>query len=337
MRTLDPRTRTRALAAFLVAALRRAAADELPNVAKAVAFGIFFAIPSAMLVALGLFGLVASPGGIARTVDRLHGVIPASVIGLVQADLTRVAASRSGSIGLFVGGLALALWSLTGAMTTLMWGLNAAHELSESRGFVRRRLDALALVGCSMAAFVLVFAVLVLGPYTAHWVGDAAGRATLVESLWRFAEWPLAALPLLVIFAAILSIGPDLGRGRLRAALPGAAWTTVAWLVVSTLFGVYAANYGRYDRSWGSLGAVIVALTWIWLSSLAVLIGAEVNAEIVRRRAAGRECTRGSTNPDGRHGESRGGGAPPVECPAMGSREAACSCGQLRLEATGDP
>lgn len=283
--------------AVCVRAGKETLGDSMLNVAKAVGFSLFLSIPSAFVAVLGIFGLVASPSTITSVVQSLHGVIPASAMSLVQGELVRLTRSPSGSLWAVVVGLGLAAWSLTGAMTTLMWGLNTAYERSETRGFVKQRVYALGMVGCMLVAFALVLVLLVLGPILAGWTGRTVGAPTLVAWTWWVAQWPILIAALLAIFAVVLYLGPDVVPPRFRLVTPGAIVATIIWLAASGLFAVYTATFSNYSKTWGSLAAVIVTLTWLWLTSLAILIAAEVNSEAERSREL-REGRPAETNLD---------------------------------------
>ncbi len=260
-------------------ALRTTIDHGLVNVAKAVAFSLFIAIPSGLLLVLGIFGLVASPAEVDRVATSLHGVLPDAVTRLLRAEIVQVTSSRSTSAALLIVGLLLALWSFTGAMTTLMWGLNMAYGARETRGFVQQRLTAIVLVGGSLIAFSAVFLLLILGPYVERWLGRVTGSPGTVRSVWWVLEWPGLVVVLLAFFALMLYAGPNTVPRRLRLLTPGAVVATVLWLAVSGAFALYSSHLGGYNKSWGSLAAVVILLIWLWLTSLAILIGAEVNAE----------------------------------------------------------
>jgi membrane protein len=181
-------------------------------------------------------------------------------------------------------GVLLALWSVTGAMQNVMWGLNIAYERDEGRGFVRRRLTALEMVVFAGAGVLLVFALLVLGPHMIVWIGDAAGQKTLVTWVWWVAQWPILIGGLLVAFAGIYYLGPNVEHPRWQFLTFGAVFGIVCWLALSGLFAFYVSRFGSYNKTWGSLAAVVVMLTWLWLSGLALLFGAEINAEAERSR-----------------------------------------------------
>ena len=268
---------------MFVRAGKRLLADNMASVGKGVAYGAFFAIPSAMLVALGILNLTTGPSGATDLVDKLNGVVPASAQELIRSNLAQVSKSQGGGVMVIVG-LVLAVVSLMGAVQTVMWGLNIAYERREQRGFVRQRIAALVITVILTASLVAVFAVLVLAPYMTGWVGDASGYPGAVSWLWWTLQWPLLFGVLLAAFAGILYLGPDVDHPRFQFITPGAVAAALLWITGSALFGVYAAGFASYNKTWGSLAAVIITLTWLWLNSVAILYAAEVNAELERTR-----------------------------------------------------
>jgi membrane protein len=271
--------------AIIVRAGKEAANDRITNLSAALAYYAFLAIPSLLLVAVGVFSLVASPDAVTTVVEKLEGIVPREALTLIDDSLRRVTESQASSgIALAVLGGVLALWSLTGAMDTLMWALNAAYDREETRGFVKRRLTALAMVVLMLIAFVLVFGLLVLGPHLSGWIGSAVGFEAFVEWLWWTAQWPILILGLLLAFATILYLGPNVDHPRWRFLTFGTTLAVVIWLLASGAFAVFVSQFGSYNKAWGSLAAVIITLTWLWLSALALLFGAEVNSEAERSR-----------------------------------------------------
>lgn len=271
--------------AIVVRAAKEALDDHITNLAAAIAYYSFLAIPSLLLVAVGVFSLFASPDSIGTITEKLDGIVPSEALTLIDDSLTRVIENNASSgIAMAIVGTVLAIWSLTGAMQTLMWALNSAYERDERRGFLERRLTALVMVILMLFAFVLAFGLLVLGPKLSGWIGEAAGIGAVIDWLWWTAQWPVLILGLLVAFAAILYLGPDVDHRRWQFLTFGTAFAVVVWLLGSGAFAVFVSQFGSYNKAWGSVAAVIVMLTWLWLSALALLFGAELNAEAERSR-----------------------------------------------------
>jgi membrane protein len=260
-------------------ALRRASKRGLTNVAAALAYYGFLAIPSALLVTLGVFGLVAQPSDVEQLLTHLEGVVPESAIGLLTDSLVRTTQAGSGGVVMIAVGSLLALWTLTGAMTTLMWALNIAFEREEDRSFLQQRVTAIKMLGLVAVAVALAFGLLVLGPQLSEWVGDAIGEPGLVSWIWWIADWPILLAGLFGAFAGLLYLGPAGNQSRGRLVSLGGIVAVAIWLAASGGFAIYASQFGSYNKAWGSLAGVIIMLTWLWISSLALLVGAEIEAE----------------------------------------------------------
>ena len=271
--------------AILRRAVKASLDDHLTNLAAALAYYAFLAIPAVLLVAVGVFNLVADDDLINQIVQRLQGVAPEEALTLIRQTLERVVESQASSgITMVVVGSVLALWTITGAMETLMWALNAAYDRDETRGFFKRRLTALVMIIVLLISFVLAFGLLVMGPHVSGWIGSAVGSEALVKWLWWTLQWPLLIVWLLLAFATVLYLGPNVDHPRWRFLSLGTAISVIVWLLASGGFALYVSQFSSYNKAWGSLAAVIIMLTWLWISGLAVLFGAEVNAEAERSR-----------------------------------------------------
>src|ERR671926_1753402 len=268
--------------AILKRALKEANRDHITNLAAALAYYAFLAIPSALLIAAGVFSLLAGPHAVATIVDKLGSIIPSQAQTLLESSLRRMTQRQATGATIAGIGGALALWSLGGAMQNLMWALNVAYDREETRGFVKRRLTAFVMVFFALLGFALTFGVLVLGPHLSTWVGKAIGAETVVKVVWWAAEWPLLVAGLLVAFAGILYLGPNVEHPRWKFLHFGSVFAVVLWLLASGLFAFYVSRFGSYNKAWGALSAVVVLLTWLWLSGVALLLGAEINAETER-------------------------------------------------------
>jgi membrane protein len=286
-RLADPELTDLSLAdwkAIVVRGGKEALADAITDLAAALAYYSFLAIPALLLVTLGLFSVLAGPGTIDTVLGKLDTVVPPEALTLIRDSLERSLQNQSGGVALLALGAVLALWTATGAMNALMRGLNVAYGRKETRNFLRQRLVALAMLGCAVVAVGLVVGLLVLGPVIADAVGRAIGLESAFKWIWWTAQWPILVLGLLAVFAVILYLGPNVEHRRWRFLTPGAVVAVVVWLLASGLFAVYVALAGSYNKAWGSLAAVIILLTWLWLSALALLLGAEINAEVERSR-----------------------------------------------------
>jgi membrane protein len=263
--------------------------DHLTNIAAALAYYAFLAIPAALLIAVGVFGLLAGPHAVTTVIGKLHGIVPGQVRNLLESSLTRMTQHKSsGIVAVAVGGL-FALWSLTGAATNVMWAMNVCYDREETRGFIRKRAAALAMILLALLGFALCFGVLALGPHLSVWIGKAVGATTLIQVVWWIGEWPLLIAGLLLVFAGMLYYGPNVEHPRWRFLSFGSLVAIVVWLTASAAFAFYVARFSNYNKSWGSLSAVVVILTWFWLTSLALLLGAEINAEAERTRELRRD------------------------------------------------
>ena len=283
---------------LVVRAGKRLLAHNGTMLASALAYSAFFAIPSVLLVVVGVFTLVVGPDTITTLMQHLRHVMPAQATSLLGSSLKRLEAHPAQGIAVTVVGFVLALWSTTGAMTTYMTAINAAYERKESRSFVRKRVVALKMVFVIGLAFLLVAVLLIFGPPVEGLVASHAGAASgVVGWVWWIAQWPILLVGLIVAFETLLHLGPDRPVRPWRFLTVGSLAAALAWIAASGAFALYSATFSSYNKTWGSLGAVIVTLTWLWLSSLALLFGAEIDAEIERGRDVKEQPVR-ATQPD---------------------------------------
>jgi membrane protein len=283
----DPRIRdlsNRDYKAIAIRAAKESIDDAITDMAAALAYYAFLAIPAALLVSVGIFSLFAGPDFVPNMVERLRGVVPGETITLLEESLTRIQENDSGGLVMVLLGLALALWTASGAMNALMRALNRAYDRKETRNFLKQRVTALGMLACMLLAFTLSFGLLVLGPALSGWIADAINAETVFKWIWWTAQWPILLLGLTFAFAGILYLGPNVEHPRWQFITPGSVVAVFVWLLASGLFAVYVSLFGSYNKTWGTLAAVIVMLTWLWLSGLALLFGAEVNAETERSR-----------------------------------------------------
>ena len=265
-------------------AAKEALDDGITMTASAVAYSSFFAIPSTLILALGLFTLFSDAETIRDFMDRLDAFMPAEATQLLGDSLTRLEEQPSAGLVLTILGFVLALWASTSAMTTYMAALNTAYDRNDGRSFVRRRLVALGLVIAMGGAIALIVFLLILGPFAQRGAESLLGMESVLSWAWWVLQWPILISGLLVAFALLQYFGPDVEHRAWRFVTPGSVIAVVVWLAVSAGFAVYTGLFESYNKTWGSLSAVIVTLTWLWLTGLALLFGGEVNAEVERSR-----------------------------------------------------
>ena len=259
--------------------------DNGTMLASALAYSSFFAIPSVLLVTVGVFTLVAGPDTITNLMAHFSTVMPGQATELLGKSLKNLDAHPASSVVMTVFGFVLALWSTTGAMNAYMLAINLAYDRKDKRSFIRKRIVALQMVAAIGFALVLVAVLLIFGPQIEKTIASHLGAAGgVLNVVWWIAQVPILLGGLLAAFATLLHLGPDVEHPKWQFLTPGSFVAAVMWIAISGLFAVYTSMFGSYNKTWGALSAVIVTLTWLWLSSTALLFGAEVNAELERSR-----------------------------------------------------
>lgn len=266
-----------------LARVKRAASrlmeEQVPDRAAALAYYGFLAVPSVLILALGVVGLVAEPDDVRRLLDKTGDVMPPEAVTLLNNSIGRVAGGSSDGVLMVIAGFALAMWSGSGAMNALMRALNAMYRVDEGRSFVRQRTTAMLMLVWTLVAVALVVVLLILGPALSGWIGDAIDHPGLTKALWWTLQWPVLVGGIMLSFGGMLFLGPD-RRAPWRVASLGAVVATVLWLAISGLFALYTSRLGSFNAAWGSLSVVVVTLMWLWLSAIALLLGAGIDAEV---------------------------------------------------------
>lgn len=270
--------------------------DNLSIVAAGVAFYILLGIIPALAALISIYGLVADPATIQEQVSSMRGMLPPDVISIFDQQMTRIA-SESGKAGWGAAiGILLALWSGSKAVKALMTALNITYEEEETRGFFRLNLTALGLTFAGVIAVIIAVGLIVAIPIALQTVGFGQVAEMLVSIL----RWPLLAIFAIVALSALYRYAPDREQAQWQWVSWGAVGAAALWLAVSAGFSFYVSNFGSYNKTYGSLGAVIVLLLWFMISAYVMLLGAELNAEMEHQTA--RDTTDESPKPMGRRG-----------------------------------
>jgi membrane protein len=253
---------------------QEAAADRIGDVAAMMTYYALFALFPMLVFTVTVALLVLPDAAIDQGVQLVAANAPDQVGSLLQQQVKRMQEAAHG--GFAVGGALLALWSASRGSASLSVALNDMFDKEETRPWWKRQLVALGTTLAVAALLLLALALLFVGPLAGHFIADRFGLGGAFDVLWGVARYVAAGVLVMVVWALLYHWLPNT-TAPFKVFTLGAAVGVVLWLVVSKLFGVYVANFGNYDKTYGALGGVIVFLTWLWLSNLMLLIGAELN------------------------------------------------------------
>ncbi|MGK9168627.1 YihY/virulence factor BrkB family protein [Inquilinus limosus] len=253
--------------------------DRVFALAAGVAYYTLLALFPAIGVFVSLYGLVADVSTVQRNIEDLAFILPSGGLEIIAGQMQRIASQPPKSLGLtFFAGLAISLWSANAGVKAMFDALNVAYDEEERRGFIRLNLVSLLFTLCAIGFAALALAVVVAAPIALKFIGFGSEAGTLI----RLLRWPALYLATIAALTLVYRYGPG-GRREHWLNWGGVIAATV-WLGGSMLFSWYVARFANYGATYGSLGAVIGFLTWIWLSTVIFLIGAELNSEIERER-----------------------------------------------------
>ncbi len=274
--------------------------DRLLTEAAAITFYALLALFPALAATVSLYGLIADPATISDNLDALSGVVPGGGMQIISDQVHSLTANGSKALGFAaLLGLATSLWSANQGTKALFDALNVVYAETEKRGFLLRTAVTLAFTLGGIVFVLLALAAVVAVPV----VLGSVGLGGVAGPLLRILRWPLMLAALAVLLACIYRFGPSRERARWQWVSWGGGFAAVAWVVGSLAFSYYVSHFGSYDKTYGSLGAAVGFLTWIWLSATIVLIGAELNAETEQQTA--RDTTTGPEQPPGRRGAKK--------------------------------
>ncbi|AZQ67418.1 YihY/virulence factor BrkB family protein [Silicimonas algicola] len=288
--------------------------DHVSVVSAGVAFFGLLAIFPAIGALISLAGFFLDPSDVANQIDTLTSLLPPNAASIIQDQIVSVTSGDNTATGFAaVFGLLLALYGAMKGVLTLIEGLNIAYNEREKRGFVALYARALLLTLGLMVGLIFVFALILVLPSiiaflpVPDWVATALG----------WIKWPLLAALTVLGLSVLFRYGPSRENAKWRWITPGSIAATVLWLLGTIAFSMYAQNFGSYNETYGTIGGVIILLTWLWLSSFIVLAGAELDSEIelqtsrdtttgVAQPMGARGAVKADTLPDGEHESEEG-------------------------------
>ena len=262
------------------AIVSRISRDNITFVAAAVAFYVMLAIFPALAALVSLYGLVGNPSDVASRIGDYGSLLPPEALKLITDGLNAFAQKSGSQLSLALAtSVLLAIWSARSGMSAVMTGLNIAYEETERRSFIVQNLVALTLT----FGAVLFTGVVVLAIAGVPIVLATLSLDQITSILLAYVRWPLLAVLVVAGFAFMYRWAPSRSHPRWRWISWGSGIATLLWLVGSFLFSFYVSKFGSFDATYGSLGAVVILLLWLWVSALVLLVGAEIDAEIDKR------------------------------------------------------
>jgi membrane protein len=262
-------------------------ADDCMGLSQQIAFSSLLAFFPAMILLVGLIGLI---GAYDELKEFLGVVAPQAVIDAIDIAQESAAGRKTGASIAFVVGFFGAVWAASGAMNALIKAVNAAYDRMETRPFWKVRLIALFLIALSGLVLAGLFLLIVFGGPLGTAIAEKARLGGAFELLWALVRWPIAFLAVLLFFALVYYLAPNLEQRNWKWVTPGSLVGALIWLALSGLFALYTSFSSSYDRTYGSLAGGIILLLWLYYSAMAILFGAELNSELDRQagiRAAG--------------------------------------------------
>ncbi len=267
------------LLAVAKSTFRQIGDDRVTSVSGGVTFFGLLSLFPAITAFVSLYGLWADPSTIQSHLELVEPLLPESSLEIIRAQVVSIASASTGALSLAgVVALLVAFYSANGGMKALLSALNVAFFQRETRGIVKLNLVAMCFTIGGLAMIALMLAVIAVVPMLLRLLPIGWGAETILAVI----RWPLMLGLLIAALAAVYRWGPAAPKSRWRWISPGAIFAGVALVATSMLFSWYAVNFGNYNETYGSLGAVVALMTWLWLNATIVLVGAEINSELER-------------------------------------------------------
>jgi membrane protein len=259
--------------------------DNLTDWAAALTYYTILSLFPALIALVSILGLVGqNPQTTNALLDIVDQIGPSSAVDTFRGPIESLITNKSGAGIALVIGLAAALWSASSYVGAFMRASNAIYEREEGRPFWKLRPTQLAVTLVMVLLLAIVgIAVVVTGPLASA-IADPIGLGDTAVTVWNFAKWPVLLLTVMLSLAILYYWTPNVRQPKFRWITPGSVLAVTVWIVASALFALYVANFGSYNRTYGSLAGIVIGLIWLWISNIAVLLGQELNAELERER-----------------------------------------------------
>jgi membrane protein len=269
--------------------------DNMSDWAAALTYYGLLSLFPALIALVSILGLFGNPASTTKTItDVVTKLGPASAAQTFAGPVKSITSHRSAAGVLFFVGLGAALWSASGYVGAFMRAANVIYETPEGRPFWKLRpLQILVTLAMIVMLAALALGIVLTGPVVGA-VGGALGVGSTAQTVWSIAKWPVMLVVVILMFGVLFHTAPNVKLPGFKWVTPGAVLAIVVWIVASALFAFYVANFGSYDKTYGTLGGLVVLLMWLWITNCALLLGMELNSE----RERGRELEAGMARAD---------------------------------------
>jgi membrane protein len=259
--------------------------DELTDRAAALTYYGVLSIFPALIALVSIVGLVGDPATVTKALtDVVSSIGPASAVDTFKGPIEGITKSSGAAGILFIVGIASALWTASAYVGAFMRASNVIYEVEEGRSFVKLRpLQMLVTLVLVLLLAMVLMALVLTGPL-ADAVGSAVGLGSTAVTIWDIAKWPVLLAVVVVMITLLYHASPNAKLRGIKSIVPGSVLAIVIWLIASAAFAFYVANFGSYNKTYGALGGVVIFLVWLWITNVAILLGAELNAERERSR-----------------------------------------------------
>jgi membrane protein len=270
-------------AGVLARTVREFRRDNLTNLAAALTYYGILAIFPALIAVVSILGLIGH-SATQPLIENLDKVAPGPAKSIFTSAIENIQRSRSTSGVLFIAGLAGAFWSASGYVSAFMWASNRVYDVEEGRPIWKTLPIRLGVTVATVILLAISCVAVVVTGGLATQVGKLLGIGSTAVTIWDIAKWPALVLVVSFMLALLYWAAPNVRHPGFRWLSPGGLLAVAAWLIASGAFALYVANFSSYNKTYGALGAVVVFLVWLWISNVAILLGAELNAEVERAR-----------------------------------------------------
>jgi membrane protein len=270
--------------------------DRITTISGGVTFFVLLALFPGLAGLISLYGLFADSSTIGQHLSSLEGILPEGGMQILRDQFQQLTSQPPQKLGFATAAsLAISLWSANGGVKAMFEGLNAVYEESEKRSFINLNAISLALTSIVLGFVMAALLTITVVPKLLSFLGLPG-----ISEIVAYARWPVLLVVASLMIAVIYRFGPSRDQPQWRWISPGSIFAAVTWIAASLLFSWYTAHFGSYNKTYGSLGAAVGFMTWIWISTMVILVGAKINAELEHQTAA--DTTVGKPAPRGERG-----------------------------------